>query len=114
MTYLQKNMPTIILALAIAFIFTLIDLYLIDVSAYLLAGLLAVNIIHWWKNRKKKPVKQEIKLKTGGESMKCVSPCNGKLKHIATKKPGGIEQWRCTCCKRKYEVVGGKLKQVAV
>jgi len=85
MTYLQRHYKTVIIALAIAAIFALIDQYIMNASSYLCGALLAGVLIE-----KKKPARQEKQTEAGGEPMKCVSPCNGKLKHIATKKPGGV------------------------
>jgi len=112
MTFIRSHYRTIALALMIAGAFALIDQYILNASSYLCGALLAWVLIEL--KRKHKPEKPKIKLKAGGEPMKCIEPCNGKLKHITAKKPGGVEQYRCVCCKRKYEQVGGKLKQVAV
>ncbi len=41
--------------------------------------------------------------------MKCIAkPCNGNLRKLKDGK------YRCESCKRKFEMVAGKLKQVAV
>lgn len=109
MTYLRAHYKTIILALAIATVFATVDLYVLNVSSYVCGFLLAGVLLE-----RKKPAVREIKPKTGGEPMKCVSPCNGNLKKVAARKPGGVEQYKCPKCHRKYILANGKLRQVAV
>jgi hypothetical protein len=108
MTMLRKHYKTVILAITISAAFAVLDLYIINLSSYLCGGLLAGMIYE---------LKRKPEQKQGGEivkeSQKCPW-CGGKLRNIAAKKPGGVEQKRCTGCHRKYDVVGGKMKQVAI
>lgn len=110
MTILRKHYKAIILALAISAAFAIIDLYVINLSSYLCGGLLAGMI---FELRKRKPETQKQGGKVVSESQKCPS-CGGKLRNITAKKPGGVDQKRCCSCHRKFELVAGKMKQVAI
>lgn len=110
MIHLQKNYQTLILVLVGSIIFGLIDLYFINLSSYVCGALLAWI---WIERKKNKLVKEVVGLKKESDGAKCTG-CGGRARKLSAKRPGGIEQYRCDSCHKKFEKVNGKLRQVAV
>ena len=56
------------------------------------------------RNKLQEMLRQPIEKSIGGERMKRCPRCWGKIRKQSAKKPGGINQYRCKSCKRKFVI----------